>query len=576
MRKSRNDTSDGDALYELVAHSDKEASRRHDELLAIFFKWDMEGTGSLEFEELQRVVASFSLPSNASRAERTRHRFASMIDTGRIPASGVERAQFVPLMQDLLYELDSDEFDGFIRHVHSTIEFLNDLTEEGRKKQAAWTLFMDWDADRSGVLEYDELETVIRNTKFFYEKGYTPKMILSSFLGTAIPENQADFRDFLERVKREGAGLDLQQFHKFLARLLMKCTEDEFYDAIQQIAACIEFEKKEYVVSKYIKSALGQESVQTPTKGASPSKGVPSEGASESEMAITMLKDPERNEELKSVRIGKIRTELRHAFDAVNLRDVEEFLNHTFPPPVYEIVAAAVCLTFKVQPRHTASGEATYLEALRALIRGNLQGFVRALCEFNTAIVNHAQIRRVMKYYFDPQFDSNRLVMQSWFLSALCTWVKKVVQIACLENDWVYPPASIDGVSADTPRTYQIGSLAIDALSNATITTFSAEPTNADSALVPVGDEALVPLSPLGAKGFSPRSPASTPRLPIIDTVFNRGSPRGLVGASSLVDERNDPLKARRQKAPTRGTYLLAPTIPAAKTSPRSPRKNIT
>eukprot|EP01006_Ploeotia_vitrea_P022365 TRINITY_DN54766_c0_g1_i1.p1 TRINITY_DN54766_c0_g1~~TRINITY_DN54766_c0_g1_i1.p1 ORF type:complete len:625 (+),score=52.30 TRINITY_DN54766_c0_g1_i1:87-1961(+) len=574
-----------------VPLSAAERERRENELILLYFKWDMDGSGLVDFEEMRRATDTFKLP-DPKQTQDLQEQFKAAKEDGRFQ-NGVDRPSFLTSFMEIFRDKTADEFNRFTHHAHEIIEFVDGLTEEGRKKQAVFEVFVEFPKRGGGKIGFSELESVIKNTQFYYMNNINVRILLDAVLDYHVPEHPAEFAEFVA-LARETCLLDLQDFHKFVGNMVMDKPEDKFYDFIQQMKRVIEYEKKDHVISKYLQTGLDKVfdvgSIET-------QESSEVEKTDFGSLVLAALKDQDRNEELKVMRAKKLRMEMKHAFDAINVKDIEQMMGTRFPPRPHESVAAAVCALFKLSPKEDVS-DYPYLESLKETISKNFKGFIRALTDFNTTTITEVQLRRVMKFHFEPDFEPNRLVMSSWLMSALCSWVKMVVQLTCLENNWVYPPpmSETDGhpvfaavslekltnlpPESETPTS--LAALPPKALRPLSPATFSPSPPSSPTPRSPSSARSMVTSpTPPGHVIHSVQHKKPPPRLPILDNVFSRegpGSPRKLVATgqppTNLVP--NSPhyinsAKARptsaRSPRPT-GSLFQGPISP--KTPPKS------
>eukprot|EP01012_Entosiphon_sulcatum_P005652 TRINITY_DN12543_c0_g1_i1.p1 TRINITY_DN12543_c0_g1~~TRINITY_DN12543_c0_g1_i1.p1 ORF type:complete len:890 (-),score=152.91 TRINITY_DN12543_c0_g1_i1:4-2673(-) len=473
-----------------VPLSSAEQTRRSEELSLLYYKSDLEGLGYVDTVEIRRNVQSFVFPG--SKPDEMRTKFDAAQARGAFPDEGLDRESFITRLLQITEHLNASEFNEFIAQCHENMDFLGHLTEAGRRRQAVFQLFVEWDADASGVLEYDEMATVIINTKFFLDRRWDITRVASYFLPRAqvLPRRgTAEMDAFLRKIKQENPGLNLQQFNKFVNHITRDLEANDFWDCINQMRRAITYQKKEYTVGRYMAAGLrADRSSPDVPRAPSPSGSRPKQEIGD--VIGTMMRDKDR----RAKRIAKLRQELKHSLDAINLDDVVTFVDTVTPPPAYEKVATAICVLFRLPPALEDVLLPPHFSALKQLMLQDVRKFVMALCMFNTTKVKEPQIRRVMWHFFDPEFDPLRLVTRHWFLAALCDWVRKVVHIVCLENGWSFPP----------PRTEAHMELARD----------SKEETEPLTAL----EDVMVP-QPKQKKDAE----ASIGFLPVVDTVFQRG-----------------------------------------------------
>eukprot|EP01006_Ploeotia_vitrea_P010478 TRINITY_DN27215_c0_g1_i1.p1 TRINITY_DN27215_c0_g1~~TRINITY_DN27215_c0_g1_i1.p1 ORF type:complete len:595 (+),score=64.68 TRINITY_DN27215_c0_g1_i1:88-1872(+) len=408
-----------------------EEQRRTTQLRVAFKKWDQEGDNKIAVDELVMTMQSNLVPDDPELTECILQRMKELGENlEKKNVTALDPAAFVEACLWLTSGFVPDQFNKFVQAILSMRTFLSELTPLRKRSQAIWRLFNQWDANGSGSLEYNELEAVVSNTPFFEKHNIGVREIVNSFwTGEPLPDDPKEFDEFVQAVQKKNPSITLQQFHKFINSLLIAADETEFYDAMRQVGGAVAYQRRKYVINRHLER--------------------PNSADRNGPLTAEMGDIQDTEYDLTLLRIKTHRKEIEHAFDAVNVHDLEKITETKFTQPYFEITAAPVCILLNVSPMDTATGEYQYWTAMKWMLINDATKFLQNLMNFDSSKVTYTQIKRVTQYYYNPRFDSNRMLMHSWFFSALTTWVKGVVHIVCLENDWECPPRPFLGRAAD-------------------------------------------------------------------------------------------------------------------------------
>eukprot|EP01012_Entosiphon_sulcatum_P034013 TRINITY_DN4307_c0_g1_i1.p1 TRINITY_DN4307_c0_g1~~TRINITY_DN4307_c0_g1_i1.p1 ORF type:complete len:845 (+),score=136.77 TRINITY_DN4307_c0_g1_i1:1630-4164(+) len=210
--------------------AEDEATARKTLIRKLFPLWDLDGSGFVDFQELQQVIFSVD-PANERQQKRVWAQWLAHVrGTGGSDRFYIE--EFTHLLFALTTKMDAHQFEQFHMEVTQAIDRVCALTA-GRRKKALWELFQRWDLNGDGSIDFAELEAVVA-------------------AGTALPKSKS-IRKLCAKWKsafRHNTGgenrLNLGQFQAFMGDIFQGMDDAEIGTAIQEFNQKLDLMKDPY------------------------------------------------------------------------------------------------------------------------------------------------------------------------------------------------------------------------------------------------------------------------------------------------------------------------------------------
>jgi len=402
-----------DSMNAELNAAEAELKRRQAEVEELFPLWDLDGSGYVEFPELQQVILTWSYSSKRN-ATRFLQKWEALLSRKLVEAQ-VDRKSLETLIMTLASDYEADQFNLLIAHARSLLQLMQDLTESNRKARAIWSLFQTWDMEGVGYIDSEELLDLIWACCPWYDTT-TPDRLQAFLEEHATEVNQVN--------DGEGAGhpVMLPGFHAAIAACLPEdCPEPLFHEGIWAI-------KMELQKSRHAVAADGSWKAEL--------------YGSEMHHLITW--------------------DLRHIFDGLMPKDIETFLDPAKWPEedirnkcVKPILMLAGVKPKGIKSKLVSSGGDWWSALMDEMGDGDHQVFLDFLITFPLMSISRKVAMDVFPLVNDPWFDPNVLLRYSKVMSYFCQWAKLVLKIAMILNKWTFVDPSakrqIGGQKLDGP-----------------------------------------------------------------------------------------------------------------------------
>ena len=129
---------------------DGEETERCEELAALFARIDLQGEGSIDDGQVEQLLRTHS---DAQTRQQLVERLTEIAPCVMAGANSLDCELFMALMVQLLDPYSPDDFDDFLVHCHSTLEFLQSASESSRRQLLIYKTFQAWDEEQCGLLD---------------------------------------------------------------------------------------------------------------------------------------------------------------------------------------------------------------------------------------------------------------------------------------------------------------------------------------------------------------------------------------------------------------------------------------
>ena len=165
-----------------------------------------------------------------------------------------------------------------------------------------------------------------------------------------VEDVAATFRRFADHYEAAGPHsatqrLSLRDFQRLIGSLLEGLSEPEGIDLLHQlrVGSKEDNRREEHVVTKHLRTQSARNGVAAPPE--TPADDEPAALIRKRPVSMASMR---REEALQASHILRLKSEVKHCFDALSYDDIEHALGQIPPPPVYEKVAAPVCLMLQI------------------------------------------------------------------------------------------------------------------------------------------------------------------------------------------------------------------------------------
>ena len=332
-----------------------------------------------------------------------------------IPAEGVAKARARALLIEVTLCLTVEQLDAFVCHAMATLDLVCNISHSNHRTHVLFETFKLWDAADRGFVDTAAFRRRILALPYVQERGTA----FAASLG--LPD-----------LEDAGAGgVTLLDFKGVLGRLFADCAEAEADDMLRAL-------KRQLVGDD---SSGGDVAAAAAAAADEPNNTCDPLSAS--------LRAAARSE-LDSLRVKRLESSLRHAFDSVALDDITSLLDGSVAPPaarqMHTRVATATCVLLDLSPTVVEGQEDPWTTLVEGL-RTNMVGFLCALHEFNPASLSYVRICLCMSALEEHAYPS-RVLSYSWFLAGLSEWCRTTCELVSLQRGWEWPPARLQGRAA--------------------------------------------------------------------------------------------------------------------------------
>lgn len=263
----------------VVPLSEEEQERRADVMRDLFYKWDLDGNGSIGLGELLQVIqagdrleskdqmkALKKLEVQIQQAKRTNQSTGSMnalkLNSGGVvnfsDQSGepsLDPAAFNGLINNLTKRDSAEEFDAFTAFCLNAVEEAEKSTHGSQIKKAIWEIFCTLDRNRDGFVDLDEIEPLLK-----IETKADRKNVIrwKHFLVNKELRAEEDFAQAAEKDEDEYAlKVSLHDFHQFLHKM---CDNDEkkIYELLALVKKDAQHKQIQYICDMKIHEIMNE------------------------------------------------------------------------------------------------------------------------------------------------------------------------------------------------------------------------------------------------------------------------------------------------------------------------------
>lgn len=259
--------------------SDEEQQRRNEILSDLFYKWDLDGNGSVSLGEFLQVIqagerldskpqqkALKKLEAQLHQARRTNQSTGSM-NALKLPTGGIvnfsdlngepslDPEAFVGLFSNLVNKDSPESFDELHAFCLNAIEEASKSTHGSKIKKAIWEIFCTLDRNRDGFVDLDEIEPLLRvETKADRKKVIRWKHYL-------VNKELREVEDFARQAESDEDEYSLQvslhDFHEFIHKM---CENDEnkIYELVSLVKKEVQQKQVSYICDMKIHEIMNE------------------------------------------------------------------------------------------------------------------------------------------------------------------------------------------------------------------------------------------------------------------------------------------------------------------------------
>ncbi|KAJ9438879.1 hypothetical protein DIPPA_15760 [Diplonema papillatum] len=192
---------------------------RKKDLETLFPQWDLDGSGYIEFMELQQVLES-SERLEGKRAKKVAARLkARLIKNGKVKPLSID--QFVEYLSELMQHVPDNEWPENMDALRAGLTEAQSLTASDRHKRVQWSLFRLLDLNQDGFVDFQEIVSLFGMGSPDQTKAQRK---LAARWGAAMKQKNLDY-------------LRLPEFHQLCDDLFKGQTEDEYIETMVSIEA---------------------------------------------------------------------------------------------------------------------------------------------------------------------------------------------------------------------------------------------------------------------------------------------------------------------------------------------------
>eukprot|EP00760_Papus_ankaliazontas_P019999 PhM_4_TR18089/c0_g1_i1/m.106267 len=357
----------------------------------IMFFWDLDADESVPFDQLRHIISTFIVDGAYLAPEdplmRQCDRYKDSCENGVI-----EYAVLKQILLEWTHHFDVARMRAFVDHAIEALHFSYEISANARLRKAAWETFKVLDAEGTNHIS---LSALLRGLSFSPPLAHTNANVASYF-----PSIEDECKNDL---------LSLAQYRRGIWRLLMDNDELAGHEILQ------------FLQNQQPVSPSGTKQQQA------------------------------TRQRLDALRIARLHSDIRHAFDAVQRRHVEHFVS-MFQVNSLAPIAVAACTLLDLKLDETDIEHQQHWKALAraAMETGDPIEFMRSLHSFHeddrTAKLTRARVSRVVPALLTVECHPEAVLKHSWFLNAVACWCRSVSEFACVIHGWPWP--LVDNVDA--------------------------------------------------------------------------------------------------------------------------------
>ena len=196
--------------------------RRRRVLFSLFPRWDLDGSGVLDADELQHVLdrmGSTKASFETKALSKTWTKWLSHVTA--LQQVGFNPEDFVGVMLELTKKMNEEEFADLILAMESALHAVVEASDS--RKKGIWDLYQKADKNKDGVIDYDELQPVLTATQAFRQQKRLRKQSVS-----------------LKGELQQGQTLTLKQFSDMMKTMLDGMSEADGAYMLWEVQAALE------------------------------------------------------------------------------------------------------------------------------------------------------------------------------------------------------------------------------------------------------------------------------------------------------------------------------------------------
>eukprot|EP01065_Artemidia_motanka_P040217 TRINITY_DN4997_c0_g1_i1.p1 TRINITY_DN4997_c0_g1~~TRINITY_DN4997_c0_g1_i1.p1 ORF type:complete len:268 (+),score=108.67 TRINITY_DN4997_c0_g1_i1:61-864(+) len=231
------------------------AGQREQQAGDLFKEWDLDGSGCIEFPELQQVLLSSERIQKQMETKHGRKLVAKL--KGQL----AEHGRLRPLSKDdfvhfLLSLVDAADWADTVPFLEDAIKSARELTADDRRKRVQWSVFQLLDVNQDGVVEWSELQQLFEPSR---EKTGSGRRLSREQRKTSIRWQVAlhDKAMSAQTAPIDGQPelrLSLEDFHRFMDDIFKDQTDEEYVEAITEIQEHLSKHNSESAHREYLRS----------------------------------------------------------------------------------------------------------------------------------------------------------------------------------------------------------------------------------------------------------------------------------------------------------------------------------
>mmetsp|Transcript_148747 Transcript_148747/g.259878 ORF Transcript_148747/g.259878 Transcript_148747/m.259878 type:complete len:534 (-) Transcript_148747:150-1751(-) len=185
----------------------------------MFSAWDLDGSGSLDTNELEMVLSRIEAGSTRGLKKAMLQAQTGARTSGT--TGNIDRALFITIMGKITRRMSSDEMIQFQTNLQEALDAALNETKGSKKKYAIWKLFCQWDADSNGSLDWTELRNAVTQ--------------MSNAPSKRVRSKIAKWQHKLAGPDLDDCSMDLSSFHSFMEDLFGDVPDSEFFQCIEAL-----------------------------------------------------------------------------------------------------------------------------------------------------------------------------------------------------------------------------------------------------------------------------------------------------------------------------------------------------
>ena len=186
----------------------------------LFPIWDFDGSGFIEWEELQQVLEGCERLETRKERKAAARLKAKMIENGKVKPLGLKC--FVKFVSELFESVSDNDWIHAMEHLKEAVEEAHSLTNKDRHMQLQFSLFRRLDSNKDGIVDFHEISK-----------------LLNSLHSRPLSQRKAAAKWQLQLKEKthsqKDLSLDLKSFHEFMENTFSHQSEEHYQEAIKEM-----------------------------------------------------------------------------------------------------------------------------------------------------------------------------------------------------------------------------------------------------------------------------------------------------------------------------------------------------